>query len=82
MNLPYTYTTKNSQELAEELRKIQIDEHIKIITLDIKDLYVNLPIQGIIQTIKFWLRKHNNSSMVIEQTLHLLKIIPKQNYFQ
>jgi hypothetical protein len=44
MDLPYTYTTKNSQEVADELKRIQINEHIKIITLDIKDLYVSLPV--------------------------------------
>jgi hypothetical protein len=44
INLPYTYTTKNTQVVAEELKRIQINEHMKIITLDIKDLYVNLPI--------------------------------------
>jgi hypothetical protein len=43
--LPYTYTTKNSQEIAQEVNEIQINEHNKIITLDIKDLYVNLPIK-------------------------------------
>jgi hypothetical protein len=46
--------------MAEELKTIHFGEHMKIITLDIKDLYVNLPIQGILQTMKFWLNKHNN----------------------
>ena len=31
-----TYTTKNAQEVAEELKAIYIDEHMKIISLDIK----------------------------------------------
>ena len=49
LNLPNTYNTKNSQEIAEELKMVKINENTKIITLDIKDLYVNLPIQGIIK---------------------------------
>jgi hypothetical protein len=61
---------------------MQVNQHTKIINLDIKDLYVNLPIQGILQTTKFWLNKHNNTNAIIEQSLHLLKIILKQNYFQ
>jgi hypothetical protein len=52
--LPHTYSTKNSQEIVE-LKSIQIKEQMKMVTLDIKDLYVNLPINGIIQTAKFWL---------------------------
>ena len=82
INLPYTYTTKNSYEVAEELKAIHIDEHMKIVSLDIKDLYVNLPIQGILQTTKFWLSKHNDTNTTIEQTLKILETILKQNYFQ
>jgi hypothetical protein len=82
IDLPYTYTTRNAHEVAEELKTIHIGEHMKIITLDIKDLYVNLPIQGILQTTKFWVNKHNNTSMRIEQILQLLETILKQNYFQ
>jgi len=81
INLPYTYTTRNAHEVAEELKTIHFGEHMKIITLDIKDLYVNLPIQGILQTMKFWLNKHNTST-TIEQILQLLETILKQNYFQ
>jgi hypothetical protein len=42
---------------------------MKIITRDIKELYVNLPIRGNLQTTKFWLNKHNNTSKTIEQIL-------------
>ena len=58
---------------------MQINEQMRIINLDIKDLYVNLPIQGIIRTTKFWL---NNDSELIKQALYMLETIMKQNYFQ
>ena len=45
--LPYTCNTKNSQEIVEELKRMQINEQMRIITLDIRDLFVNLPIQGV-----------------------------------
>jgi hypothetical protein len=60
MRLPYTYATKNSKEIAQELRKIQINDQHKIITLDIQDLYVNIPTQNIINITKFWLSKNIN----------------------
>ena len=44
ISLSYTYTTKNSYEIALELNNIQISKHNRMIILDIKDLYVNLPI--------------------------------------
>jgi hypothetical protein len=61
INLPGTYTTKNSYEIAQELHNTYIRENHKIITLDIKDLYANLPKKGIIQTTKFWLDKNSVS---------------------
>ena len=66
--LPYTCNTRNSQEIAEELIKLPVNERMRIITLDIKDMYVNLPITGIMQTTKFWLNKHNNNKKRIDRT--------------
>jgi hypothetical protein len=66
--LPYMYTTKNSHETAQELNNMQISKHNKMITPDIKDLYVNLSIQNILHITKFWLNKHNNINTITEQT--------------
>ena len=41
--LPNTYILKNSNEIAQEIIKIPINEQTRMITLDIKDMYVNLP---------------------------------------
>jgi len=83
LSSPYAYNTRNSQEVAKELLKVQINENIRLITLDIKDMYVNLPITGIMQTARFWLNKHNNSNKQLkEQILNMLNTIVKQNYFQ
>ena len=80
--LPYTYNTKNSQEIANELKRMQTDKQMKVTALDIKDLFVNLPIQGILTTTKFWLNRNINDNELIKQILHMLEIIMKQNYFQ
>jgi hypothetical protein len=82
IQLPNTYTIKNSYELAQELHNTHINENSKIITLDIKDLYVHLPIKNILHINKFWLHKHNHNPSIVEQTLYLLETILKQNYFQ
>jgi hypothetical protein len=57
--LPDTYTTKNSLELVLELNNIQINVNNRIITLDIKDLYINLLIKNILCITEFWLNKGN-----------------------
>jgi hypothetical protein len=83
LHLLYEYNTKNSQQVAEELIKLQINKHMRLITLDIKDMYVNLPITGIIQTASFWLNKHNNTNRQLsQQILNMLNTTVKQNYFQ
>jgi hypothetical protein len=80
--LPDTYTTKNSHELVLELNNIQTNENNRIITLDIKDLYVNLSIKNILRITEFWLNKGNQDRVTTQQTLYLLEVILKQNYFQ
>ena len=82
LDLPHTYNIKNSQELAEELIKIQVDKNTRLITYDIKDLYVNLPIQGIKETTKLWLKRNNTDNKLVNQTIQMLTTIINQNYFQ
>jgi hypothetical protein len=67
--------------MAQELNNIRINKHNKIITLNIKDLYVKIPIKNILHVTIFWLKQHNNDNTITEETLHLLKITLKQNYF-
>ena len=82
IQLPYTYATRNSKEVAQDILSIQINNQHRIITLDIKYLYASLPIQNIINITTFWLNKYNNQNIIIKQTLELIKIILNQNYFQ
>ena len=83
INLPNEYNAKNSIEIAKELTTLQINESMNMITLDIKDMYVNLPIEGIMLTTKFWLNKNsNNNKHLKQQTLNIIRTIIKQNYFQ
>ena len=42
IRLPCTYVTKNYKEVAQELSNIQTNDQHKIITLDLKYLYVNI----------------------------------------
>jgi len=60
---------------------MQINKQMKVITLDMKDLFVNLPIQGILTTTKFWLNGNINDNELIKQTLNIVEIIMNQNYF-
>jgi len=80
--LPNIYNIKNSLEIAEEISKIHINQHMRLITLDIRDLYFNLPTQGIIQAAKFWLHKNAYNIEETKQIFTLPQTIMEQNYFQ
>ena len=79
---PTTYTTKTSNEEAQELNNIHVTSHHKMATLGIKDLYINLPIRNKIKITKFSLNKENNETAIIKQTLNPIKVTLNQNYFQ
>jgi len=81
LRLPYTYNTKNSQEITDELKRMEFDKEMKIINHVIKYLFVYLPIQGNLPTTKFWLIRNIIENELIMQTLYILEIIMKQNYF-
>ena len=59
-----------------------MDKDTRLITYDIKVLYVNLPIQGIIETTKFSLKRNSTQNKLINQTIQMLTTIINQNYFQ
>jgi hypothetical protein len=82
ISLPNTYTVHNSNEIAQDLQKLHIENGYKMITLDIKDLYVNLPKTGIIQSTIFWLSRNAICKEIKEQIIQLLTTIIEQNYFQ
>jgi len=80
--LPNTYTIKNTNEIAQEIIKIPINEQTRMMTLDIKDMYVNLPTEGILTAAKTGLQKTANSLEMNKQVMILLSIIMEQNCFQ
>jgi hypothetical protein len=80
LNLDNCYTVVNSSTLAQDLTKLNINKQHGLITLDIKDLYVNIPARETIDIIRLQLLKHNNPE-ITSQICKLLETILQQNYF-
>ena len=74
------YTIRNSTNLAIDLVKLNINDNHKLITLDIKDLYVNIPLKETIDITRTQLLKYNNTQTT-NQIINLLEVILMQNYF-
>jgi hypothetical protein len=74
------YNVTNSTELATDLVKLHINENHRLITFDIQDWFVNIPIQETLQITKSLLLK-NSRPEVNQQIKELLELILSQNYF-
>ena len=70
----------DSTTLANDLTKLRTDENHRMITFDIKDLYVNIPIKQTITIMKNLLSEHNDE-YTSKQILKILETILQQNYF-
>jgi hypothetical protein len=66
--------------LAHDLTKLKINENNRIMTYDMKDLYVNIPIQETLTITKSMLIKENNIQ-IKKQIINLLEIILKQSIY-
>jgi hypothetical protein len=80
LHLKYHYNVKDSVSLANDLTKLKINEHHRMITFDIKDLYVNIPITETLEITKQLLSEHNEEQ-ITTQILMLLESVLQQNYF-
>ena len=58
-----------------------VSEHCKLVTYDIKDLYVNIPLQETLKITELMLNKENDEQ-ITKQIITLLDAILKQNYFE
>jgi hypothetical protein len=67
------YNVFNSTTLALDLTKLKVHENHKLITFDIKELYVNIPINETLNIIKAKLLE-NNSTQITQQKLSLIKV--------
>jgi hypothetical protein len=80
LNLQNQYNVKDSTTLANDLINLKIDENHRLITFDIKDLYVNIPTRETLRITRKYLITENDKQTT-EQIITLLHVILQQNYF-
>jgi len=74
------YNIKNTIRLVEDLTKLKINEHHKMVTYDIKNLCLNIPIKETLMITKSILLKHIDTQ-VTKQIITLLETILQQIIF-
>jgi hypothetical protein len=81
IHLDYQFNTQNSTTMALELDQPTIHATHRLMTLDISDMYVNIPTHDTLQITKALLNRQNNT-LITGQMIHLLKTALQQNYFK
>ena len=74
------YNVRNSTSLVADLVKLNLSKDHQLITYDIKDLDVNIPIEETLTITKSMLLKKNDAH-VTQQIIILIEAVLSQNYF-
>jgi len=78
----HTYTLNNSALIAHFLNNLKCNKNTRLMTADIKDLYVNIPIKETINIINDKMKANRLDTQLRLQTINILEAILSQNYFQ
>jgi hypothetical protein len=79
--LPYSHHLQKTTVLISKLKDIQICPHHSIASLDIANLYTNIPIKDTKNIISNTLKEHKIKSNTTKELLKWFDIITQQNYF-
>jgi len=79
--LPNIYNVQNSVQLMRDLSDIPFVPGLKLASLDISDMYTNIPTEDIINIISNLCEVHNLDKTLTKDILTITRLIVTQNYF-
>jgi hypothetical protein len=83
LDLPYTCNVNNSLQCAQNTKKLKDTHTHRIITLDITNLYTNIPSMKTLDIIKTKLQNDiQGDTECLNEACHLINVAIKQNYFK
>jgi hypothetical protein len=82
LNLKHEHIIINTTHFAENIRKLKLNSDHKILTMDIKDLYVNIPINHTLFATNNLLKANNIDKNIKKEIMSILKMILNQSYLQ
>jgi hypothetical protein len=82
-HLPMTnvYNVQNSFQLIHDISQITFVPELKLASLDISNMYTNIPTKDLINIIDTICKKHNLQDTIIREILSINKLNIKQNCF-
>ena len=79
--LPNVYNVQNSVQLMNDLSQIPFVPELKLASLDISNMYTNIPTKDLIDIIDMVCKQHNIEYMLKREILTITRLIIMQNYF-
>jgi hypothetical protein len=79
--LPNTFNVKNTKDLLQKLQDTPIAPHFTFISLDITNLYLNIPIKETRTILTDTLKYHQTDPQTQQELLMWYDVIIRQNYF-
>ena len=80
--LPHIYNIKNTIQLTQELQQIKIDCNTKLASLDISNMYTNIPINETRNILQGMLTNNLTQHNEMQEILNWYDVITQQNYFK
>jgi hypothetical protein len=79
--LPDTFNVQNTMDLLQKLRDTPMTPHFTLASLDIPNLYSNIPVKETITILTDTLKYHQTDPQTQQEHLMWYDAITKQNYF-
>jgi hypothetical protein len=80
--LPHTFNVKNIVHLMKELTDLLYGRNIKFASLDISNMYCNVPIKEMIATLEKICKTNNIEDKTKQDILKIIQVIVEQNNFR
>lgn len=82
LQLLYTFNVRNSTTFIHTLVQNKINENTKLCSFDIENIYANVPITDVKNTVNEVLNRNNEKEIEIEEILELVDVVLEQNYLR
>jgi ankyrin repeat protein len=79
--LPHAFNIRNTQDLIQNLKDTPMLPHYTLASLDITNLYSNIPVIGTKTILNYMLIREHTEPQTQSEILSWYDVITKQNYF-
>jgi hypothetical protein len=80
--LPNAVNIKNTAQLIADLQDTPYEQHIKLASLDIENMYPNIPTNELVQIIQRKCTEQGLEAGITKEIVKVTRMVIEQNYFE